>query len=181
MTLSKTKDRTQINARLRRISAERSLKGLCTKCSGEVKAEIGKTLCSKHLEELRQRALRRTIHRRASRLCTTCGAPSDEGLASCSKCLARASKDARERCARAKRRIIEHLGGKCQRCGLITEYTSVYEVHHLSKRNKEFNLKNLHLKTWGKILAELNKGVQLLCANCHRIVQYEHRESWANK
>lgn len=181
MIIPRTRDRAQINSRLRRVSAERTAKGLCTKCSGDVKATPGRTLCPKHLEQLRRRALRRTEHRKASRLCTTCGAPAEEGLNSCAKCLKRACKDMRERCTKVKREIVAYLGGKCQMCGLVTDCMPVYEIHHLSKKSKEFDIRRLHSTTWERIKAELDKGVELLCANCHRIAQFNHWESWANR
>lgn len=182
MAVPKNRDQQKINLTARLRSAERVSQGLCARCSDGTKAIEGKTLCPTHLEQLRQKALRRRLRQIDQGLCTSCGKePSIEGLRSCAKCLIRTSKEARDKGARGKRRVVEYLGHKCQRCGLVTEHMSVYEIHHLSKRNKEFNIKTMHSWSWARIKAELDKGVQLLCANCHRIIQHSHPESWANK
>ena len=64
---------------------------------------------------------------------------------------------------------------------MVTDCMPVYEIHHLSKKNKEFNIKTIRSWSWEKIKAELDKGVQLLCANCHRIIQYDFEDNWANQ
>lgn len=69
-----------------------------------------------------------------------------------------------------KDRIVQHLGGKCIRCG-YDRCTAALDVHHLDATQKEFALKGSDLRKWGTLLKELNKCV-LLCSVCHREVHY---------
>ena len=69
---------------------------------------------------------------------------------------------------------IEHLGGKCMRCG-YSKYPEVLEFHHKNPANKEFNVSRKgHCRSWKRIEKEIEKCV-LLCANCHREVHVEHK------
>lgn len=67
-----------------------------------------------------------------------------------------------------KVRAINYLGGKCQMCGLISQYPEVYDFHHKNPELKEFKLGSLMSCKWAKVQEELNK-CELLCSNCHRI------------
>ncbi len=70
-----------------------------------------------------------------------------------------------------KKRAITLLGGKCVRCELESEYTSIYDFHHTDPFNKGKGIKggsDFMRKAWERIETELKKCI-LLCANCHRI------------
>ena len=70
-----------------------------------------------------------------------------------------------------KKRAIALLGGKCKRCGLKSEYTTIYDFHHTDPFSKGKDIKggsDFMRKAWERIEAELKKCI-LLCANCHRI------------
>lgn len=175
------KYKVKIKAMRQLLQAKKRQDGCCTACGYGVKAVSGKTLCEKHLLARRGRRKRLYDHNLANNLCTSCGAPALSGKKSCEKCMITASRGIKERSARGKQRVVAYLGGKCQRCGLVTDIMPVYEIHHLTKKNKEFNIKAITSWSWESIKKELDKGVVLLCANCHRIVQYNHRENWANR
>jgi len=71
-----------------------------------------------------------------------------------------------------RRRIVEYLGGKCQRCGLVDDPV-VYDCHHLDPAKKDMRVSSLirRTKNWERILVEVDKCV-LLCSNCHRKEHY---------
>ena len=176
------KHREAIREKNSKSVADKKAAGMCTVCGWGVPAMPGCTLCEKHLLARRNRRGRKTSQWQEEGMCSSCGRyPAEPGLKSCARCMVTACKGARERGERGKKRIVEYLGGKCQRCGLVTDCMPVYEIHHLSKKNKDFNMKTIRGWSWEAILKELDKGVQLLCANCHRIIQYGHDENWANK
>lgn len=70
--------------------------------------------------------------------------------------------------AALKARCIAILGGKCLDCGLVSEYQSVYDFHHIDPTQKDFNVSKGLSRKWDKTAAELSKCV-LLCCLCHRI------------
>lgn len=66
---------------------------------------------------------------------------------------------------RASRReiLIEHFGGKCQKCGRADNL----EFNHLDRATKKFVLSGCHLdKAWKTILEEAAK-CELVCQECH--------------
>ena len=70
-----------------------------------------------------------------------------------------------------KKRAIALLGGRCKRCGLESEHTTVYDFHHTDPFSKGKDIKggsDFMRKAWERIEAEIKKCI-LLCANCHRI------------
>lgn len=71
-----------------------------------------------------------------------------------------------------KRRVIEHLGGKCTRCG-YNKCHGALELHHHADKSSDWTI--LRNFGWDRILKELKKCI-LLCANCHREVHWE--EDW---
>ncbi len=61
---------------------------------------------------------------------------------------------------------LEYGGGKCILCGYDRSRRAMV-FHHLDPSKKDFGLSVRGLtRSWGKMLAELEKCV-LLCANCH--------------
>ena len=81
-----------------------------------------------------------------------------------------------ERGHELKKRIINILGGKCQRCGLEYDHTNacVFQCHHREPEEKLFaiNTRTLISYSWEKIKTEIKK-TDLLCANCHFITENE--------
>lgn len=74
-----------------------------------------------------------------------------------------------------KRLLVEYKGGKCQRCELKTHIMDVYDFHHRDPETKLFGIAKANVS---RPLAELKKEADkcdLLCRNCHAIVEYELR------
>lgn len=68
-----------------------------------------------------------------------------------------------------KRKAVELMGGKCQKCG-YDRCLSALEFHHLDPSKKDFDFGEKGKKMgWGKVIEELKKCI-LLCSNCHREV-----------
>ena len=42
-----------------------------------------------------------------------------------------------------KKKLINLLGGKCYHCGLKSEFTTVYDFHHINEKTKEGNLSRM--------------------------------------
>ena len=66
-----------------------------------------------------------------------------------------------------KTKAVEHLGGKCNRCG-YDKCVEALEFHHKDPAQKDFGIsRSGNTRGWNKIKAELDK-CELVCANCHR-------------
>ena len=104
--------------------------------------------------------------------CARCNKTREDGETYyCRECRIKTNAEIKERAHKRKQKAINYLGGKCEKCGLVTAALSVYEFHHLF--DKEENLKTLIANgTWDIIEKELDKCI-LLCANCHRILHWE--------
>ena len=74
-----------------------------------------------------------------------------------------------------KIKAIEYKGGRCLRCKNIFPYPA-FEFHHRDPETKDVSWTKLRLRSWDKIILELDK-CDLLCANCHRIEHHEQRHS----
>lgn len=70
----------------------------------------------------------------------------------------------------AKKRIVEHCGGKCVRCGYNKSIASL-QFHHKDPSEKEFNIRDMFWD-WEKTKAEAAK-CELVCANCHGEIHEE--------
>lgn len=69
---------------------------------------------------------------------------------------------------------IQHLGGKCIRCG-YSKYAEVLEFHHRDPSQKDFNVSlKGHSRSWERVKREIEK-CDLLCANCHREKHVEQK------
>lgn len=66
---------------------------------------------------------------------------------------------------KVKLMAVEHLGGKCSKCGYNKSIRAL-QFHHLDPKEKEFGISAGTLRSWEKTEKELSKCV-LLCANCH--------------
>jgi predicted HNH restriction endonuclease len=75
-----------------------------------------------------------------------------------------------------KRRGVELLGGRCQRCGW-DEHVAGFHFHHKDPSQKEFRIASGNTIAWDKIKTELEKCV-LLCSNCHAVVHATSDPEW---
>jgi hypothetical protein len=67
-----------------------------------------------------------------------------------------------------KHEAIRYKGGSCLTCGYSEHYAAL-QFHHREPENKDVVWNKLRLRSWDKIVKELDK-CDLLCANCHSIV-----------
>ena len=74
-----------------------------------------------------------------------------------------------------KERAVQHMGGCCSRCGYDAS-PSALEFHHIIPAEKEYAWDEMRKMAWSKVLEELEKCI-LVCANCHREVHDEMRNS----
>ena len=80
------------------------------------------------------------------------------------------SAESAERKIKFKQRAIEYKGGSCQRCGFLGQ-AICYDFHHRDRADKKWEISRMK-KGWESAVQELDK-CDLLCANCHRIVESE--------
>lgn len=73
---------------------------------------------------------------------------------------------------RIKVALVHAFGEKCQLCGEIYPQ-SVFEFHHLKPEEKNFAIGNASTTRSKSDNAEEAKKCCMLCANCHRLVEYE--------
>lgn len=66
---------------------------------------------------------------------------------------------------RAKLKLIECKGGKCQCCG-YKNYAGALEFHHLDPNEKDFTISGSS-KAFDKLIKEIDKCI-LVCSNCHK-------------
>ena len=65
-----------------------------------------------------------------------------------------------------------YKGGKCESCG-YEGLPAEFDFHHLDPSTKSFSISSdPHTRSWEKLKEELNK-CQLLCACCHRKIEFE--------
>ena len=69
-----------------------------------------------------------------------------------------------------KSELIYVMGGKCQICG-YDKCEAALEFHHCDAETKSFGLSNGNCRSLEKDLEEAKKCI-LLCANCHREIEY---------
>jgi transposase len=109
----------------------------------------------------------RHIERRCSRHGRTKFVLENRGSYRCMKCR-RSDVSAWRR--RAKQRLVEEAGGKCQVCG-YNRYLGALQFHHLDPSTKSFSLSRRGCtREFTELQAEASKCV-LLCANCHAEVE----------
>ena len=69
-----------------------------------------------------------------------------------------------------KSKLIQILGGNCQKCG-YNKSEKALDFHHLNQKTKKFAISDrLSVRNelkWQEIIEEVKK-CELLCANCHR-------------
>jgi hypothetical protein len=65
-------------------------------------------------------------------------------------------------------KVVHFMGGKCQICGLETNYYEVYDCHHINPKEMEYRISSLVYKNWNTVVTpELQKCI-LVCWNCHK-------------
>ena len=71
---------------------------------------------------------------------------------------------------RAKMKLVEYKGGKCEKCG-YNKCIDALEFHHLDPNEKDFTIGG---KSWSfnRLKSEADKCI-LVCANCHREIHFE--------
>lgn len=73
--------------------------------------------------------------------------------------------------------VFDYFGGrKCQICGEADMSHPIYELHHTHPERKEYNVSAIMHHSWEKIKEELDKGMILICANCHKRVHHIERK-----
>ena len=70
---------------------------------------------------------------------------------------------------------VEYLGGVCARCKSVV-HPAAFEFHHRDPSAKDRDPSKTLSLSMARLTAELDK-CNLLCANCHRVVHFEMRES----
>ena len=74
-----------------------------------------------------------------------------------------------------KKRIVELMGGKCEKCG-YNKCLDALEFHHKDPSQKEFQIcSSGGCASFERTLEEAKK-CQLLCANCHREEHWRQRQ-----
>jgi hypothetical protein len=137
--------------------------GICTKCNVNPQAKKS----TKCLNCNAAYATEKREQRRSDGQCLQCG--KEFAGTYCGECKILRNKNAAAQYCLYKTRCVELFDSKCADCGLVSEYTEVYDFHHLDPSKKDFSIaKLLSGRTWTKIAEELKKCV-MICANCHRI------------
>ena len=104
----------------------------------------------------------------ADGLCRSCGqVPALEDITRCAECKAKHNVSAGHRKQR-KALLVELMGSRCAVCGDVFP-PCVYDFHHIDPSQKSAEISKL--SSWEDITKELKKCV-MLCANCHRIMEY---------
>lgn len=75
---------------------------------------------------------------------------------------------------KAKIKLVEYKGGKCERCG-YDKCIDALEFHHLKPDEKDFTIGG---KSWSfeKLKKESDKCI-LVCSNCHKEIHYEQKNA----
>jgi hypothetical protein len=78
---------------------------------------------------------------------------------------------------KAKQKLIDYKGGKCQICGYSKNCPSAYDFHHRNPEEKEFGIGGHKVTlSWEKLKKEVDK-CDLLCKNCHAEVHENERKN----
>lgn len=122
-------------------------------------------------------------HRWKANKCKECGRPSDTRYCSdlCRKAFWNKNdyvlRRRRQKFHEKKLEIFRNLGNRCKRCH--NKDIRVLDVHHINSTWKRKPKDIRRTYTWSFRLKEWKENMsnlQLLCANCHRIVTWEKRD-----
>lgn len=72
---------------------------------------------------------------------------------------------------RAKLKLLEYKGGKCERCGYNKPIPNAYDFHHRDPAEKEFGIGNGDTRSLERMKKEADK-CELVCRNCHAEIHY---------
>jgi hypothetical protein len=78
-----------------------------------------------------------------------------------------------------KQAVLE-MGGKCEICGLETEWYEVYHFHHNDPTQKDFQVAKMLYMDWESVALELRKCM-LLCCECHNNLTQQISRSRLNR
>ena len=82
-----------------------------------------------------------------------------------------------------KKRLVEVMGGKCNRCGYSRNIKAL-SFHHRNHEEKEFSISGKHCFSLERLLKEVEK-CDLVCMNCHAEIHdelnYETRSERINR
>lgn len=72
-----------------------------------------------------------------------------------------------------------YKGGKCEKCGYVG-LPACFDFHHKDPSSKLFSIScDPHTRSWERVKIELDK-CNLLCANCHRLVEFNKTSKFKN-
>ena len=85
----------------------------------------------------------------------------------CKQCF---NKYCSERWINRKIEAIDYKGNSCVDCEITYPKFPyvIFDFHHLDPNQKDFDWSKMRLRSWNKIVNELDK-CELVCSNCHRI------------
>ena len=98
------------------------------------------------------------------------------GSSMCKKCF---NKYCSDRWVDKKIDAINYKGNSCVDCNVSypTYPYVIFDFHHLDPSDKDVDWSKLRLRSWNKIVEELDKCI-LLCSNCHRM---RHYNEWSQR
>lgn len=76
-----------------------------------------------------------------------------------------------KRAKEMKQKLVDHLGGKCVKCG-FSKTLEALQFHHVDSREKDFQISGNYNRSFESLLTEVKKCI-LLCSNCH-IEEHSH-------
>lgn len=79
------------------------------------------------------------------------------------------------------KKVALFLGGKCEMCGLETDWYEVYDCHHKNSEEKMYNVASLRHKNWTTIVIPELLKCSLVCRNCHRVLTQQIARSKPNR
>lgn len=98
--------------------------------------------------------------------CITCGRENkDKKRKKCGTCRVRTARK------NTKLKAIEHMGGKCMKCGYNKSIRAL-QFHHLDPLQKDFQISGPGNIRWERVKEELKKCI-LVCSNCHAEIHEE--------
>jgi hypothetical protein len=66
------------------------------------------------------------------------------------------------------KKVVLFMGGKCEICGLETDYYEVYDCHYKNPEEKEYKVSALRHKDWDAVVVPELLKCALVCHNCHK-------------
>jgi hypothetical protein len=78
-----------------------------------------------------------------------------------------------------KRKAVELMGGKCQKCG-YDKNLACLDFHHIDPATKDKDWKSVRTYKWEKIVEELKKCI-LVCGNCHGEIHWPDQSLLGNE